>query len=124
MVRRINVDYFFKEVCDSDFDFMLQTINAFEEYSLSVLSSLREQSEQSKNDNSQSIRLIHMACGSIGLLGFTDHASQLSQIENQLRDGQLCYDDARHNEVCKTIREVNAELDQYLAAVKFSKDMR
>ncbi|MBY5920659.1 Hpt domain-containing protein [Ferrimonas balearica] len=124
MVGRVNVDYFFKEVCDSDFDFMLQTINAFEEYSLSILSSLREQSEKNQKDSGQAIRLIHMACGSIGLLGFTDYANQLSQIENQLRDEQLRYDEARHNQVCKTIREVNAELDQCLAAIKFSKDKR
>ncbi|MBY6185249.1 hypothetical protein KUV89_01155 [Marinobacter hydrocarbonoclasticus] len=123
MFSSINVDYFYQEVCDSDYEFMLQTINAFEEYSFKILSSLREKSECSSTtrDNTGAIRLIHMFCGSIGLLGFTEQANVLTQIENRLREGEYDYDETRHNEVCKMIREINGRLDEYLAIIRQGK---
>lgn len=124
MVGRVNVDYFFKEVCDSDIDFMRQTIKTFEEYSLSILSSLREHAENIDSDNSEALRFIHMSCGSIGLLGFTELANQLSQIENTLRDGQLNYDGTHHSNVSKIINQVNTELEHCLSVVRLSKEKR
>ncbi|MBY6095404.1 hypothetical protein [Ferrimonas balearica] len=123
MVERINVDYFYKEVCDSDYEFMLQTINGFNEYSLSVLKTLRELPEPQNKDSQEAVRLIHMFCGSIGLLGFAEQANELSQIENQLRQGVVPYDEALHNNVSRLIRGVSTELDTYLSIIKHRKDI-
>ncbi|MBY5979543.1 hypothetical protein [Ferrimonas balearica] len=123
MTDRINVDYFYKEVCDSDYDFMLKTINGFNEYSLSILNTLRELSEPQNKDRQEAVQLIHMFCGSIGLLGFAEQANELSQFENQLRQGAVQYDESLHNNVSRLVRAVSTELDKYLSIIKRRKDV-